>query len=105
MKTFFLYLFLLGGILPVCAGTGAVHSNSAEKRPIIITDTIPAQKQDVPVEKKEPPGRQNVAKGKPIKEVPRAKNQAKPKMVVAPRVKIKPVKIIKPKINGKGLGR
>jgi|GEM_PF-5995266 len=105
MKPFFLYLFLLGGILPVCARTGTVPGNRTRTGTIIITDTIPLQKQDVPVDKKEPPGQQNVAKGKPIKEVPKAKNQAKPKMVAAPKVKMKPVKIIKPKINGKGLGR
>ncbi|MGJ7033768.1 hypothetical protein [Niabella hirudinis] len=105
MKPFFLYLFLLGAVLPVYAGKRIAGSMGIEKSGALLRDTIPLEKQEIIADKKEPPGRQNNSGVKPIKEVPRAKNQAKPKMVVAPKVKMRPVKIIKPKINGKGLGR
>ncbi|MBO9592847.1 MAG: hypothetical protein J7599_08045 [Niabella sp.] len=103
MKIFFLFL-VMAGWLPVNAGTGLLYKDKIKKERIVIADTIPQQQQEIPAEQKEA-GRQPVAKGKPIKEVPRAKNQAKPKMVNPASIKMKPVKIIKPKINGKGLGR
>lgn len=102
MKNFFLYLLLWGGALQASAGTGIPPIR--EKSGIIPADTIPLQKKDIPASENKT-ARQQVPKGKPIKEVPRAKNQAKPKMVVSPSIKMKPVKIIKPKINGRGLGR
>ncbi|MBZ4187466.1 hypothetical protein [Niabella beijingensis] len=104
MKVFFLYLFLLGGTLWAHTATGASHRIREEKERVMAADTIPPQKKDVPARDKNTAA-QNVPKGKPIKEVPKAKNQAKPKMVAPPGLKMKPIKIIKPKINGKGLGR
>ncbi|MCD2425541.1 hypothetical protein LQ567_22345 [Niabella pedocola] len=103
MKIFFLFL-LMGGWLPVNAGTRLPHSFEKGKERLFVADTVPRQQTTVPDNKQDAP-RQPVAKGKPIKEVPKAKNQAKPKMVTPASIKIKPVKIIKPKINGKGLGR
>lgn len=104
MKIFFLYLFFLGGILSAHPAAGASHRIRKDKGGAMAADTIPPQKKDVPADDKNAAAT-NVPKGKPIKEVPKAKNQAKPKMVAPPGLKMKPVKIIKPKINGKGLGR
>lgn len=94
----------MGGWLPVHAGTRLPHKFDKEKEKLFVADTVPRQQTEIPDNKKEAPT-QPVVKGKPIKEVPKAKNQVKPKMVNPSSIKMKPVKIIKPKINGKGLGR
>ncbi|MCF3112047.1 hypothetical protein LL912_24885 [Niabella sp. CC-SYL272] len=103
MKTFFLFLFISTAAVPVYAGTASLHKDKKE-RWTEVADTIPQQQQEIPADEKEI-ARQPLAKGKPIKEVPRAKNQAKPQMVTPAPIKMRPVKIIKPKISGKGLGR
>lgn len=63
-----------------------------------ITDTIPDNN------KKQTDKKNNKENSKsdtePVKEVPTARHQSKPK-VVAPNIKVKPVKIMKPKIKVK----
>jgi hypothetical protein len=91
----FLMVFLLtAGWSGICNASGIIM-------PAIVSDTLPAKKM---AEQK--PMKQN-KKGpeKIIKEVPRAKNQSAPKAIVVKPVKVKPVKVIKPRINGKGFGK
>lgn len=76
--------------------------NRTEEVPI--TDTIP-QQQKVVQDVRDKVQEQTGQKVKAIKEVPRAKNLEKPKAIKMPSVKIKPVKLIKPKIKGIGLGK
>lgn len=62
-----------------------------------VADTIP-QKKEVVKEK----GAKKNEKG--IKKVPKARKQGVPQMV-KPKIKGRPVKIIKPKINSRGVGK
>lgn len=94
MIKFFLCFLLTAGWSGICNATGGV-------KPAIVTDTLPAKKMAGP----KPLDKKEKGPDRSIKEVPRAKNQSRPKAVVIKPVKMKPIKVIKPKINGKGLGK
>jgi len=88
-------------LLLFTAGWSGICNASVVTVPAIVMDTLPAKKmadQKLPKQKAKGPD-------KTIKEVPRAKNQSAPKAVVIKPIKMKPVKVIKPKINGKGFGK
>lgn len=99
-----LFVLLLLSALPTVnvEAKGFGTYNRTEEVPI--TDTIP-QQQKVVQDVRDKVQEQTGQKVKAIKEVPRAKNLEKPKAIKMPSVKIKPVKLIKPKIKGIGLGK
>jgi hypothetical protein len=94
MIKFLMLLLMLAGWSGICNASGITI-------PVMVTDTLPAKK----LADQKPPKEKGNAQAKTIKEVPKAKNQARPKAVTIKPVKMKPVKVIKPKINGKGFGK
>lgn len=65
-----------------------------------LTDTSRTQKQDDKEEVKKEKTQEKKQPDKPIiKEVPKARKQVRPKVVGKPAVKIKPIKVIRPKIK------
>lgn len=65
-----------------------------------LTDTTRTQKQDDKEEVKKEKPQEKKQPDKPIiKEVPKARKQVRPKVIGKPAVKIKPIKVIRPKIK------
>lgn len=88
-------------LLLLAAGWSGICNASDITIPVMVTDTLPSKKmadQKVPKEK-------GKAQAKTVKAVPKAKNQVRPKAIGVKPVKMKPIKVIKPKINGKGFGK
>lgn len=103
MKTFFVLLLLIV-LLAVKGEARGLSIYDGRIKEVSARDTIPQQQKDLQ-ETQDKAFKQTGQRVKAIKEVPRAKNLEKPKAIKMPSVKIKPVKIIKPKIKGIGLGK
>lgn len=88
-------------LLLLAAGWSGICNASGIAASAIVMDTLPAKK----IADQKPLKQKEKGPDKTIKEVPRAKNQSRPKAIVTKPIKIKPVKVIKPKINGKGFGK
>ncbi len=88
-------------LLLLAAGWSGICNASGIILPVMVTDTLPAKKQA----DQKTPREKGTAPAKTVKAVPKAKNQARPKVIGVKPVKVKPVKVIRPKINGKGFGK
>lgn len=69
-------------------------------KPVLLTDTAGYLRQDNKKEKskEKPDGKQEPDKTD-IPEVPRARKQSRPPVVSKPNIKVKPIKVIRPKIK------
>ncbi|MGN7784044.1 hypothetical protein ACTJIJ_05945 [Niabella sp. 22666] len=94
MIKFLMLLLLLAGWSGICNASGITI-------PVMVTDTLPAKK----LADEKPLKEKGNAQAKTVKAVPKAKNQVRPKAIGVKPVKMKPIKVIKPKINGKGFGK
>lgn len=94
MTKFLIVFFLTAGWSGICNASGITI-------PVMVTDTLPAKKL---ADQKAPKEKGN-AQAKTVKAVPKAKNQVRPRAITVKPVKMKPVKVIKPRINGKGFGK
>ncbi len=88
-------------LLLLLAGWSGICNASGITIPVMVTDTLPAKK----LADQKPLKEKGNAQAKTVKAVPKAKNQVRPKAIGVKPVKMKPIKVIKPKINGKGFGK
>lgn len=78
----------------------AGSANVVSIETVNLTDTIGVQKQDDKEEvKKEKTQEKQQPNNPAVIKVPKARKQERPQVIVKPNIKIKPIKIIKPKIR------
>ena len=67
---------------------------------VLLSDTARYQRQDTKKDKSKEKPESKPQPDKPdIREVPKARNQGRPPIVVKPNVKVKPIKVIRPNIK------
>jgi hypothetical protein len=65
-----------------------------------VTDTVPTLRQEEKKEKgKEKPDNKQEPNKPDVREVPKARKQSRPPVVAKPNIKVKPIKVIRPKIK------
>lgn len=78
----------------------AGYANVVPIEIVNLTDTIKVQKQDDKKETKKEKTQEKKRSGNPvIVEVPKARKQTRPQVIVKPKINIKPIKIIRPRIK------
>lgn len=74
-----------------------------QNKVVLLTDTNRFQRQDEKKEKKEKSDEKTANKQEPnkpeIREVPKARKQSRPPVVVKPNIKVKTIKVIRPNIK------